>query len=1106
MRYIPLVLLIGISMTMCSQTLLPVKKNGKYGYIDADGNVKIEAQYTYASYFKNQRAIVLRNDTAFLLYQSNVKLLFPNIRNVKEFDNGAFAFQDFSGLWALSDSSLLNRTNFEFNQLYEYMNCLVVNKNKFNYIYYKDLSRALKDSFQQISCNENDFVKCINEDTSFIYRYHNDSLKFVVSGNMVYHYYNCYVIKKSKREKDLKVYSLKGEFLKEGIGFENGLYLSPYLTFTLDKMVYLFNENTGEIIAENNHWNQFKMVNSIRNCILDSTDLKMYFQDFTIDLKSLGYQSSYFIDSNHMIAINDSFSSIVNINSEVLFSHPSMLIFKITKDLVTSMSSTETVYFSLKHRKVVLRTPVDYQVSFDDGSIMVNKPNSTVLYSIDEKYQILDSGVFNNVAFLNAGRRTSYFPDDNNWGANVAARNMSVNRYFYVNSRRSFGLLGFNNDTLLKPFLYSINPVNDSIDLVTINQRRSRPIFKIRNSVLSSVEYKYGLLNNRTGKFVLNPKFYYLEINDFKDSTTNMVKTVLENGKFALMNKSTFEIQIHTICDYLKSETGNIYIAYHIKRLHSNKSEKTKNELRKFWVSNFNYFTSNNWSYPIQLEGNIELFNSRAESILDSSILSQIKSLSNLIHDNFIYLNKNNQQGVLNIHKGIIVKADYYNIEPLNSNDSFYVLSNLNPRFGYLNHDGEVLTEAKFKKAEDFKNGFAWCMLKDSILLLDSMGNEVGLEFRNYQKKTVSEGLIAIRTGKGWQFVDLNGNALNEKLYKSVGTFINGYAAVRSRKGWGIIDDNDNYVLEPKYEKLYAENANSFVFLHKDKYLFFSRDGIFKSKLKNHGKLMALNDDLYKIENSSFSFVYDNNGDKYIKRKMSIDVLAENDTLYSIKNKRVIIYKGKKRQKSVAHRGGLKAIEKQKFEPVRMKKGQEYLEFKIYPCFQWMYSEIIPDSVKNIKIKVVNNQVKWVKIVNKNMVSCMKLNAFVGQRVADNQYILIDSLGNFIIDKIFVKLEFMGMDLFKATYINDYGKEVTGVLNRYGIWVLPPRFEDIRNFSEGKAIYLNNKGYLIADVNGNLISEEMMTDIELIDQYFLLKSDNKVAWWHPYKGFITQFD
>jgi hypothetical protein len=1091
---------------MYSQTLLPVKKNGKYGYIDADGNVKIEALYTYASYFKNQRAIFLRNDTAFLLYQSNVKLLFPNIRNVREFANGAFAFQDFSGLWALSDSTLKNRTNFEFNQLYEYKNCMVVNKNKFNYIYYNDLTRALKDSFQQISVIDYDFVKCINQDTSSIYRYLNDSLKFVLTGNLIYQYNNCYVVKNGKRDKELKVYSLKGKLLMEGIGFENGLYLPPYLTFNIRDNTYLFNENTGEKIAEYDHWKQFKMINSIRNCIFDSTDLKMYFQDFLIDLKSMGYQTAYLIDSNHMVALNDSFSSVININSEVLFSHPSMVIFKITKDLVMSMASTEIAYFSLKQRKVILKTPVDYQVSFDEGSIMVTKPGSTVLYSIDENYQILDSGVFNNVAFLNAGRRTSYSSDDNNWGANVAARNLSVNRYFYVDSRRCFGLLGFNNDTLLKPFLYSIKPLNDSIDLVSIDQRRSKSVFSIRNANISSVGCKFGLLNNRTGKFVLNPKFYYLDLNDLKDSSTNVAKVVLENGKFALMDKSTFEIQMHTVCDYLKSEPGNVYIAYHIKRLYSTQPNSTKSELRKFWISNFNYFTNSNWGFPVQLEGNIELFNNNAVSLLDSTILSQVKSLSNLKYGNFIYLSHNNLQGVLNIEKGILVDAKYTNVEPLNNNDSFYVLSNLNPRFGYLDYNGIVLTEAKYNKAEDFKNGFAWCTLKDSIRLLDSTGNEVGLEFMNYQKKTVSEGLTAIRTRKGWQFVDLNGNALNEKLYKSVGSFINGYAAVRSRKGWGIIDENDNYVLEPKYDKLYTENANSIVFLHNDKYLFFSRDGVYKNKLKNHGKLIALNDDLYKIENSSFSLVYDNNGEKFIRSKMAIDVLVENDTLYSIKSKRVLIYKGKKRQKSVAHRGGIKAIEKQKFEPVRMKKGQEYLEFKIYPCFQWLYSEIIPDSVKSIKIKVINEQVKWVKIVNKNMVSCMKLNAFVGQRVADNHYVLIDSLGNFISDKIFVRLEYMGMDLFKATYINDYGKEVTGVLNRFGIWVLPPRFEDIRNFSEGKAIYLNNKGYLIADVNGNLISDEMLTDIELIDQYFLLKSDNKLAWWHPYKGFITQFD
>jgi hypothetical protein len=63
-----------------------------------------------------------------------------------------------------------------------------------------------------------------------------------------------------------------------------------------------------------------------------------------------------------------------------------------------------------------------------------------------------------------------------------------------------------------------------------------------------------------------------------------------------------------------------------------------------------------------------------------------------------------------------------------------------------------------------------------------------------------SEGLARVRDGRGWGFIDKQGNEVIEPRFQSAGAFSEGLAAVQVEGLWGYIDRSGQMVIEPQYD------------------------------------------------------------------------------------------------------------------------------------------------------------------------------------------------------------------------------------------------------------------------------------------------------------------
>lgn len=89
MKFILSLIFIGMQVTLNAQNLIPYNKNGKYGLSDTKGNLKVEPQYTYISFYKEKlKGYSIENNGRFGLMSKNLQIVIPLTADQPIFDNG----------------------------------------------------------------------------------------------------------------------------------------------------------------------------------------------------------------------------------------------------------------------------------------------------------------------------------------------------------------------------------------------------------------------------------------------------------------------------------------------------------------------------------------------------------------------------------------------------------------------------------------------------------------------------------------------------------------------------------------------------------------------------------------------------------------------------------------------------------------------------------------------------------------------------------------------------------------------------------------------------------------------------------------------------------
>ncbi len=162
-------------------------------------------------------------------------------------------------------------------------------------------------------------------------------------------------------------------------------------------------------------------------------------------------------------------------------------------------------------------------------------------------------------------------------------------------------------------------------------------------------------------------------------------------------------------------------------------------------------------------------------------------------------------------------RYDYGAVTPFTEGVSWVLKGN---KWGLVDKNGKEIISPKYEGVCPFAGGLSAVMVGEKWGIIDKSGKEIipikydGIgvykpQGNNYPFKDipcddledlVREGLIAIKVGDKYGFVDKSGKVVISPKYDAVIPFVGGIAAVKRDEKWGFVDKTGKEIVPPTYE------------------------------------------------------------------------------------------------------------------------------------------------------------------------------------------------------------------------------------------------------------------------------------------------------------------
>ncbi|MGB1038481.1 MAG: WG repeat-containing protein, partial [Bacteroidia bacterium] len=118
--------------------------------------------------------------------------------------------------------------------------------------------------------------------------------------------------------------------------------------------------------------------------------------------------------------------------------------------------------------------------------------------------------------------------------------------------------------------------------------------------------------------------------------------------------------------------------------------------------------------------------------------------------------------------------------------------------YGTFNASGESLLPFDFKGLKDFERGVAPCQDGKYINVINNQGDTIS-RFAGRSYQGFSDGLLLIKRGNRYLFVDRYGKNKFNKYFSDAEPFVNGLSIVKQNEKYGLINTQGEFLILPNY-------------------------------------------------------------------------------------------------------------------------------------------------------------------------------------------------------------------------------------------------------------------------------------------------------------------
>jgi hypothetical protein len=445
---------------------------------------------------------------------------------------------------------------------------------------------------------------------------------------------------------------------------------------------------------------------------------------------------------------------------------------------------------------------------FQGNTIIVNKEESVLVVTLDENGRLEDKTSYKNYVFV---KSTSQPLERNYWKQGEKSQKF----YYGLFTPRGRTIIDYSYDDISRNFL------NDP-DLVRTTSPYGR----------------YGIVNERTGKIILEDVYKVIYTSDLQKAT--VIRCVKSSGRATIIN-SLANVLIKGIAyvddfenTYARVNKGGklTYEDDFAHKLYLNR-EKTMFPKRKEWQEGRDVVCYGGKWGVIDINGNwtikpkYQFLQSYANGVFIAKkdmewgvVTPKDELVIDFVYDELRYFSEvkdgdwatipffkarvGSKWGVIDKHGKNIVPIKYSDVDFLISKGQIY-FKTLNDfgkvLWGLSNKKGELVLNPKYEHISEFKNNFA------RVKIARRKWKFLDLQMREFpagdffEVKDFSEGLAAVKGIKGWGFLNEMGQLVVPCQYSDAGNFNEGLAKAKMyfpSKLFGLIKSKRFYVLIDK--------------------------------------------------------------------------------------------------------------------------------------------------------------------------------------------------------------------------------------------------------------------------------------------------------------------
>ena len=725
---------------------------------------------------------------------------------------------------------------------------------------------------------------------------------------------------------------------------------------------------------------------------------------------------------------------------------------------------------------------------------LYDKNNTLSILHYDSKGTITDNETYTNVQTIHIGKDRSSIKGRTLFSTNrLDSISTMYNKFgwYQDSTNRKWGLKDSCGQWLIKPSFRNIY-VYDSLNLTLVELHTPDKYFLISGYEII-YNTLYGLVNHTTKKILMQPVYLGIEMSEFKPQTNYVARFVQTDGTWGIVNPKG-KILMDRLpyigsfsCGFARiNEDGRIGRYMGTNELLDNINHFVREMPGDAYYSGSKRQENiscnrGTWSY-ISREGIRQVYDS----------VSKFDFARDYVNNTAI-AKKEGKYGLLSTKK-IVLTFDYMHIDYIkNTGNKLLALEKSLARYGFIKKSGQLISPIQYQNVRDFKNAYAAICKGGKWGFIDTLGKEICTP--QYAKvNDFCGGMAAVfRKGK-WGFINESGEEVVSCIYKSVGTFNENVCPVNSNNQWGYINQQGKTIIDHQFVSAAGFQRGYAVVGTKQGEGLINHAGktIIPPKYKSlepvdrYGYLIAKDD--------KGTGVIDTNNKKQVPFVYSsikpfengYAIIANNSTQGFIDSTGNIIAEPAYHKAHNFSEGYALVLDKNKWV---------YINNKGKASFNYEYTTAT-DFINGYALVSIKNKYMLLNRAGEHSLISDKLRVL---SYSAEGYSLI-SKGKKVYfanreGKNFMDKQFDNAHNFTDGMALVCNKGKWGIINHYGMYQLSCKYEWIKDFSEGLAAVRENKLYGICDTAGKFIIEPVYDLIECIHgNFFRVESDDKIGY------------